>query len=457
MVNRRLVASGLRARRRNDFAACKLSRPMAMTTITARISAVLQPGSGGLLALGAVVLLVQVAAFLFGDSSDLIVGDAKGHYAWARSVVIDGDIDFRNDYEALFGPETLPPEYFRPTPVRDTYNKYAVGLPLIELPAVAAAHLGAWVTPSVAADGVSWPYHVLVVSELVLLALIGLLVLHRAMVAEGVSRDVASLLVFGMVIATNLLHYLAKEPAMAHAAGVAVLCLIIAINAKGQRARPLSSARSLGVGLLFGLLLLIRNSNLAFLPFVAVLLVRRSGWSWRLTWAAAGPLLAAGVHFWTTYQMWGGFRVSTYGEEGFTAGLHGVIATLTSARHGLFLYHPAYLLLLGCVVVALARSGLRPLASAALASFLVLTLINGTWWCWWFGDSFGNRAFIETLPVLVFVVGVSMPARARAKQIAAVVAVLTALNLWLWSGYLFGLYPADGRHLVAEAWLWPLF
>lgn len=128
------------------------------------------------------MLFAQAAALLLGDSSDLIVGDAKGYYAWAWS-------------------------------------------------AVAAAHLVAWVTPSVAADGVSWPYHVLVVLELVLLALAGLVVLHRALVTEGVSHDLASLLVVGMVTATNLLHYLAKEPAMAHAAGVAILCLIIGLIA----------------------------------------------------------------------------------------------------------------------------------------------------------------------------------------------------------------------------------
>lgn len=140
------------------------------------------------------------------------------------------------------------------------------------------------------------------------------------------------------------------------------------------------------------------------------------------------------------------------GSTVVTAGLHGVLSTLISARHGLFVYHPAYLLLLACAILALSRPESRVLASSALVSFLCLAVINGTWW---FGDSFGNRAFIETLPMLVFVAGVSMPARPRPKQIAAVVGVLTALNLWLWSGYLLGRYPADGLHSIAEAWLWP--
>ena len=67
----------------------------------------------------------------------------------------------------------------------------------------------------------------------------------------------------------------------------------------------------------------------------------------------------------------------------------------------MLVYHPWYVaLLLFAAYGAIHLPQARRICIAAIALFLLMAIANGTWWCWWFGHSFGNRAFVETLPSL---------------------------------------------------------
>ena len=149
-----------------------------------------------------------------------------------------------------------------------------------------------------------------------------------------------------------------------------------------------------------------------------------------------------------------------YTEEGFTAGMAGVWNTLFSHRHGVFVYHPWYFLaLLGCAIAVFDGRKRRP-AAGAVASFASLAAVNGTWWAWWFGDSFGNRAFVEVIAVLLvplalWLTGVTQNRPRLVQATAAVMIGLVAGNALLWSGYILRRYPADGQHAIADAYLWP--
>lgn len=408
------------------------------------------------------VCVVQILSVRLGDSPRLITSDARGYYVWARSLILDRDLQFRNDYELVYPPDPLPPEHRSPTPRVDAANKYPVGLALIEAPALLIAHLAALALPSYPADGVSLPYQLGVSLYLAACAIGGLALLCAAMVRVGVPMGLAALLIALMVLGTNLIHYIAKEPAMAHASGVAVTCVLIYLLA-GRPARAASRSwrgRFL-VGLLLGLLMLIRNSNAALLPFLGLLIVKKWGADRRLLLIPLAAILVLALQPLSLYLLWGDFRLNTYAGERFTGAPEGFFRSLFDARHGLFLYHPYYLALLLIVAIGAIRpSKHRPIAIAALVSFLCLLAINGSWWCWWFGHAYGNRGFIETLPVLTMGAGLVL-SQMRARRVAvrtaaAAVTLMCLLNLWLWAGYLLQRYPPDGSHTVGEAYLWVL-
>ena len=389
----------------------------------------------------------------------LITGDGKSYYAWLRSVALDGDLDFRNDYLVIYPPEPLPPDVGRITPRGLVNNKYPVGFAVAAAPGFLVGH-GLALLVGQPANGVSAPYQFAVTIWLQLLTLTALFFLWRALTRLGSDGWVAALIVGSAILCTNLLHYTAR-PAMAHAPGFAALCFAVYCGARSLEDSARRSRWLITLGGCLGLAVIARPSSISVVPFFLVLtlpVLRQSFRNWLLPAIALLGVVAIQVS--AMSLLWGRLTFSGYSEEGFTAGIAGVANTLFSHRHGVFIYHPWYLVTLLTCVAAVVTDGTRRLAGGAVASFAILAAINGTWWAWWFGDSFGNRAFVEMIAVLVVPVAlwVTRAARARPRLMRAVAAaliVLAAGNALLWSGYVLRRYPADGQHTIADAYLWP--
>jgi hypothetical protein len=404
---------------------------------------------------------LSVASLVHGDNKVLILSDGRDYYIWARSILLDHDIDFRNDYQVMYAPDSTPPDAAVRTPAGYVVDKFPVGMAILETPGFLLGHTIARHVVHYPADGVSLPYQVAVAWSLLVLYFASFILLYQAMLRLGVARMWAFGFCLTALLGTNLIHYVAKESTMAHAAGVSVFNTILFLAAlwygEHSRIRP---AHGILLGALMGLLFLIRNTNVLLVPVLAVVI-----WtSRRISFREAMPILvgAAGIAALqpvSLWFLWGRLRFSGYVNESFTSGMSGIINALVSARNGLLVYHPWYAaLLLLAAYGAFRLPQARRVCVAAIASFLLVAIASGTWWCWWFGHSFGNRAFIETLPALSFVGALSMSRlnlgrRATAALVLAMLAVV-ALNLYLWMGYLLQGYPHDGSHTVAQAYLW---
>jgi hypothetical protein len=407
---------------------------------------------------------MSVASLVYGDNEVLILSDGRDYYVWARSILLDGDIDFRNDYQVIYAPDTLPSQSAVLTPAGHTLNKYPVGMAIVETPGLLLGHVIARYVAHSPTDGVSPPYQAAVAWSLITLCFVSFILLYHAMLRLGVARIWAFGFCLTALLGTNLIHYVAKEPTMAHAAGAAVFNILLFLVARWGdehvRTRPVHGVL---MGALVGLLFLIRNTNLLLVPVLAAV-----AWNGRrISFRETIPILAGAASIAvlqpvSLWFLWGRLRFSTYFNESFTSGMSGVVNALVSARHGLLVYGPWYaVLLLLAIYGAFRLPQARRVCIAAIASFLLMVIANGTWWCWWFGHSFGNRAFIETLPSLSLVAALSVSrlSTGRKTKIALVVAMLAVVvvNLYLWMGYLLQGYPHDGSHTVAQAYLWPFF
>ena len=384
----------------------------------------------------------------------LIASDGKGYYAWLRTIALDRDLDFRNDFALIYPPDPIPTG--PTTPSGRLASKYPVGLAIVEAPGFLAGHLVALAGDG-PADGVSAPYQFGVTWWLQIVLLFALWRYWGAVVRLGADPAMAALAVAGMLTATNLIHY-AVRPAMAHAAGLAMLCFALDLLVDDRNAK--GAARFAAVGALLGLAVIIRPTNAALAPFFVPLFLTRGRRPDPSHWAAflAAVACIVAIQVALTSALWGRLQFQGYEGEGFTAGLRGIAATLFSARHGLFIYHPWYLAALALAALAARQPVTRALGAGAMLSFAVLTLANGTWWSWWFGDGFGNRAFIEVIPALVvpavlWLSGLVNRRRALA-CVAAGLALFSVLNAVLWTGYVLRRFPPDGRHSVSQAYLW---
>lgn len=394
-----------------------------------------------------------------GDSPALIASDGKAYYAWARSAWIDGDVDFGNDYRLLYPPDPLPPESARFTDSGKVLNKTSIGMAILETPGVWLGTLAAQLTGA-AQDGVSLPYQVAVCGSLIVFYVAAWLLLYRAWLRLGVAPGPAFLLWLAVLGATNLLHYAVKEPAMTHAAGAAVTALLLYLVSGWKPDEGRTLGQGIAAGAILGLLILIRSANLAILPFMAALLAWHRVMTARV---AAGMVIGAlaliSLQVGATYALWGRLGYTIYPDESFANDWRGVWLGLFSHRHGLFVHHPWYLVLLALNLVALAGPSRRRLVAAgALVSWTCLALGNGLWWCWWFGDSFGHRSFVETIVPLTTAAALGLPAWQRSRAVrgglVAVLALCILANVYLWTGYLLGRYAPNGDDPLGRVYGW---
>jgi hypothetical protein len=98
------------------------------------------------------------------------------------------------------------------------------------------------------------------------------------------------------------------------------------------------------------------------------------------------------------YRSW---FVFSYTGEPFFFLKPALWSSLFSDRHGLFNWHP--LLLLGAIGWIIGSFRKFSFPKAWIISFALVVYINSTWWCWWFGSSFGNRSYEVSL--LFFMAG----------------------------------------------------
>ncbi|MBI5620574.1 glycosyltransferase family 39 protein, partial [Candidatus Gottesmanbacteria bacterium] len=145
------------------------------------------------------VLFFSHALFL----QKTVYGDGIFYYSWVRSIVVDRDIDFTNDY-ARFG-VTAPV-----TPIKVLGNKHPIGAPLFWFPWYAQART------VLQGTGFELSYHLLVGMFSVLAALTGLVLLFR-LLTQNFSQNASLLAIMSIAGASNLLFYGGLDPVNSHA------------------------------------------------------------------------------------------------------------------------------------------------------------------------------------------------------------------------------------------------
>lgn len=272
-----------------------------------------------------------------------------------------------------------------------------------------------------------------------------------------------------ILLGSPLLVYTAHALFTAHASsflGVAAFVYACdSLHCRWREGDPGRRGHWLLLGLSASLMVLVRYSNVVFLPIPLVLLgaslVARPGksaspgrWARGVVLAAAGalPLAALQVTVWKLrYGTW--YRY-TYREYGFEWSDPHLVEYLFSHRHGVFFFAPVLLLAVaGLVMRSLAPRPRRDLlALAGLLSVAGLAYMNASWWCWWFGDAFGARSFVAATPLLAIgLAGLLASLAGRVRKAACVVAgVLVAWTCLLLVLQLTDRIADDGSTTFAE-------
>ncbi|HET7294820.1 MAG TPA: hypothetical protein VFM88_20525 [Vicinamibacteria bacterium] len=399
-----------------------------------------------LLALG--FFLLALAGTLRHGEFNFIHADGRAYYVYLPSLILDGDLDFRNQMELWrVGFNPLSPENRTPTGL--VFNKYTIGLALSLLPAFLAGHALALALHAVsgsafvAPDGFSPPYQCLGLAAILAYAF-GTVAIADAWLVERfrVPGWCAAAAVASFWVGSNYAYYSFREPFMAHVVSAfwVTSAAALAVRLHERLSRELEPGLVLRLAAVTSMALVCRPSNLVLAPFLAgvVLEARRTGQLGRLARAlpAAAPgLLPLALQLLTWRAMSGAALLDPYPAEGFTNWNRPyLLHTLFHSRHGLFYWSPVLLLAALGLVLRVRRDGFTdPLLRGYLGAFVLLWYLNSAWYAWWFGESFGGRAFLELAGLFVVGLGLCLDAaRASVAALAGATAFMLLGAVWNW-------------------------
>jgi hypothetical protein len=392
----------------------------------------------------------------------VVFGDGLGYYAWLRSLLIDGDWDFDNEFDEHnpLGNEVNQDR----TAIGRRANPYAVGPACLWAPAVALTHMALQLglTTSWPVDGYSLPYQVAVGISGLLVALGMLLCLYGICRAYGQPTQAAWAVAF-LILGTTLLNYSAVEVSMGHGYGAAALALLVWywLRTYGA-ARPL---RWLGVGALVGLAGLMRwqLAALAVLPAGEFALGVWQAWRRRaplelparaaqLALAAIAALIVFLPQMIAWKAVYGSWLVAPMSLNHAWLWPR-FIPVLFGTDRSLFYWTPlALLALLGCLLglrsfresaaaPTVRREALTLLLIAFFAQVYLLASISGRGV--YLGSAFGYRSLTEAVILLapgLTLLLAAIPAR-RQRWLLAGLLLLIVWNAILMAQYHFDLLP----------------
>lgn len=389
------------------------------------------------------------------DEQRVIEWDAISYYAYLPATFIyhDLSLNFADDYK---GPHKLIV-----WPDRGPAGKYVIktsmGLSILWTPFFLAGHAVAHLTGT-DTGGYSPPYKFFLLVSALFFLTVGLIYLRKILLANS-SDGVTAMVLAAFVLGTNLFWYTLYQGTMSHVCSFALISAFVWYSMKwhelqnngtgafsaGQKVQVAGQEGwgfglkaegaghkvagtghnapgtrqyggvqalwpSIRLGLLLGLITLIRPTNLIivliFLLYGVVsgetLRIRIKKLSINYRHLAIIALVAFLV--WVpqmTYwkEMTGQWLYFSYGSnERFFFADPAILKGLFSWRKGLFLYTPLMIFAIAGIIALWKRRSPHALPVTLFVPLNIYIIFS--WWCWWYGGGFGQRAFIDSYALM---------------------------------------------------------
>lgn len=381
---------------------------------------------------------VLVKAKWKGDNwKDVIQSDGFGYYAYLPAIFIYHDLqyDFQQEINKKYHKSNEGAFYCNEAEGKKV-NKYFGGEALMLLPFFLLACLFSWVL-GYDMDGYSYLFQCAVSAGALFYLLAGLIFLRRFLLRHFTER-VTALAVLLIFFGTNLYYYSVFEPSISHVYSFSAVSAFLFFAHKYFR--ELKQGQLLLSAFLFALIVFLRPANgiiIFALPFLAGSLGSLGYALFRLWQTKKAILLSAVIIFSVLFLQFllykvqtGKFIVYSYGEEGFNFLHPEIVNVLFSYRKGFFIYTPlAFIALFG--LIPLYKRNKFQFISILFLLFIIVYVIS-SWWMWFYGGSFGQRAFVEFFLLFAFLLAYLIAALKKWWQkvpLAVVLIFLLHLNL----------------------------
>jgi hypothetical protein len=382
--------------------------------------------------------------------------DGEGYYATLASWAIHGDPSFEKLADAQYGGEMPGYTFVERVPATGRYmSTYNIGVSIMMAPLFLVGHWLTWLfqSPEGAfdwwkfnhpADGYSFFYqHALGLGGL-FYYFIGFVLLRRELerhVGAQTAVVAMTLLLFG----TSWFHYASVETTLSHPYTFLLLSTLLPVSRRWHE-EPGHRGLSVVLGLLVGLLVLVRSVNILLLPLFVLYdaqpFSRPAAWVARYARRWRDVLVAGGVaalclvpQFFVWHYATGHFLVNAYREHFVFKGPQ-LLEFFFSIRKGLLTWYPLAALSLAGFYFLPRRVPGRVAGMAVTLSLYVLVM--SSYYVWWGGGGFGNRYLVDLWPVLAFPLAALL---AEVKGVGVRICIYTvAVVCVLWALFLMKLY-----------------
>ncbi len=356
--------------------------------------------------LACIFVLRDIQLSDFNNKNRIIEGDVLHYYAYLPALLVYHDLKLGFVAKA---PGKFSDRFW---PVVAPNGNYVImttmGMSLMYAPFIVPTHYFLKVTGQ-AAEGYSKPYKIaLLVSSIFYIILA--LFLIRKLLAVYFPDTIISLVLISLALGTNLIHYATREAAFSHAYSFFLLTWFMFSTVKYYK-KP-GYLNAIVLGLSAGLIMLVRPTNaIVFIIFPLWDVSSRTDIKNRITFFfknrkhVIALVLTMVIIFIPQVIYWkmtsGQLLFNGYGEGGrFFFNNPQLANILFSYRKGWLLYTPLMMLtLFGFIWLYRINKGIF---YPVLIYFLLNTYVLSSWWLWWFGGSYGNRAFIDMYGILAF-------------------------------------------------------
>ncbi|MGB8215006.1 MAG: hypothetical protein WCE68_15770 [Anaerolineales bacterium] len=400
------------------------------------------------------VIGVAVVHYLYSNkiSYPIIRSDGEGYYAYLPALFIYHDISL---HSLVAGPlqGNAPGNTF----IWDGTNRYLIIVPSGEAILMAPFFFLGWIAQSILGGGegitgYSSFFQYAAAFSALFYTILGLLILWSVL-ERYFKQSTILIVLIGLLFGTDLFHYATYDSTFSHVYSFFLFSLFLFLVERVYRKGTLLNFVAFGI--VGGLIIITRPSNGLWLLFgilfgissirdinERIKFLKLNWQKYLLSLLALVCVLSIQVAYWKVIT--GSFFVYTYGAEHFNWTKPEILNVLFSVRKGLFFWAPILLTVFPGLffVRKLAKEYFIPI----LVFFPLNVYVISSWQTWWYGGSFGQRPFVESIPMfaiaLCALIDGIKPAWGKRILILAI-GLACLLSLWLMYKYWLRIIPFD--------------
>lgn len=257
------------------------------------------------------------------------------------------------------------------------------------------------------ANGFSEPYKIcLLLSSLVYL-IIGLFYTRKIIAAIQPSDTLISITLLALGLGTNLLAYSSSFAPMPHVYNFALIAIFIYHTIQWHTSQAFKHI--LWIGVMLGIITIVRPTNgLIALFFLFYHVESKATFNHKyqliknncckLLFIIPIVFLCWVPQFLYWKLVTGNYIYYSYNDEGFFFNNPQIWRGLFSFRKGWFIYTP--LMLIASIGIFFLRNRWASFQWGITIFYLLNSYIVFSWWCWWYGGSFGQRSMIDSYALM---------------------------------------------------------